>query len=116
MKKMIYWIGIVIVLAVGALLAMKQVLPICNTATFLMGLLFVWIGLMALLKVNNFWTREDSRLVEVLSSVIFLCFGGAYVVLSFFEAANQGLSVLVVSIPFIIAMTVTVAWSKWKNV
>ena len=115
MKKMIYWIGIAVVLAVGVLLAMKEVLPICNAVPFLMGLLFVWIGLMALLQVNDFWTRGDSRLVEILSAVIFMCFGAAYVVLSFFEASNEGLPVLLVSVPFIIAMTATVAYGKWKN-
>ena len=114
-KKVIYWGGLIILFAVGALVSFHQLLPIYGTVPFLMGLLFIWIGLMALLKVNQYWTREDTRLCEVLSSVVYMGFGAAYVLLSMSPRANEGLPVLIVSIPFILAMMAIVAWSQWAG-
>ena len=114
-KKVIYWCGLVILIAVGALLSFRQMLPIYSTAPFLMGLVFVWIGLMALLKVNNYWTREDTRLAEVLSSVVYVGFGAAYVLLSLSPRSREGMTVLLVSIPFILAMTGVVVWNRLRR-
>lgn len=112
MKRTIYWCGIVVLAVVGALVSFHQLLPICNPVPFVMGLLFVWIGLMAILKINNYWTKEDDRNTEVLSSVVFMGFGAAYILLSMFPQANEGMPILLVSIPFIIAMTAIVFYSN----
>lgn len=43
-KKVIYWVGYFVLMALGVVVKIKGLLPIVNTVSFLFGLMWIWGG------------------------------------------------------------------------
>lgn len=110
-KKVIYWVGYLMLMALGVVVRMKGLLPIVNTTIFLFGLMWIWVGITVLCKSNPHFAQKHARKWQIVYALSSLGLGVAWVILSMTVSSQRGLPVAMVSLPFI-ALD---AWAYSRN-
>ncbi len=110
-KKVIYWLGYLTLIVIGIVAKVKGLLPIVNTTIFLFGLMWVWVGVTVLCKINPHYAQKHARKWQIAYAVGDLGLGVSWVALSLTEFSQRGLPVALVSLPFIVLD----AWAYFRN-
>ena len=101
-KKLIYWIGYLLLAAVGLWLSAARILPICNTTIFLFGIYWLW---------NPVFAAKDPRRAQLGYAAASAGLGISWIIISFFALSNEALPMLLVSLPFVVWM----GWPRAKQ-
>ena len=64
-KKLIYWIGYLLLAAMGLWLSAARILPICNTTIFLFGIYWLWNAITLYLRWNPVFAAKDPRRAQL---------------------------------------------------
>ncbi len=110
-KKFIYWIGYLLLLAVGIWLSASKILSISNTAIFLLGLYWIWNAITLYLRWNPAFAQKYPRRAQLGFAAASAGLGIAWVAISFFALSNEALPMILVSLPFVIWM----GWLRAKQ-
>ena len=110
-KKLIYWIGYLLLLAVGVWLSASKILSICNTTIFLLGLYWLWNAITLYLGWNPAFAQKYPRRALLGFAAAFAGLGIAWIAISFFTLSNEALPMILVSLPFLIWM----GWLRAKQ-
>lgn len=103
-KKLIYWTVYGIFLAVGIVLSIFCVLPVKNTTTLLFGLMWFWMGVSLILKVNPHYAQKYERKDQLVISVTTIGLGVVWSVLSCTSLSDQAIPLILICVPFLIPM------------
>lgn len=103
-KKLIYWIGYLLLLAAGICLSASKILPICNTAIFLLGLYWLWNAITLYLHWNPAFAQKYPRRAQLGFAAASTGLGIVWIIISFFALSNEALPMILVSLPFVIWM------------
>ena len=110
-KKCIYWIGYLLLLAVGVWPSASRILPVCNTAIFLLGLYWLWNGITLYLRCNPASEQKYPRRAQLGFAAASAGLGITWIAISFFALSNEALPMILVSLPFVICM----GWLRAKQ-
>lgn len=111
-KKWIYWGVYSILMAIGIVLSVFRILPVKNAVIFFFGLMWGWMGLSLLVKVNPYEIQKYGRKGQLGVEVAAIGLGVAWVVISCTELSQQALPMIYVSAPFIIIDTLIFLCNK----
>ena len=107
-KKLIYWIGYLLLAAMGLWLSAARILPICNTTIFLFGIYWLWNAITLYLRWNPVFAAKDPRRAQLGYAAASAGLGIAWIIISFFALSNEALPMLLVSLPFVV-------WLGWLH-
>ena len=110
-KKLIYWIGYLLLAAMGLWLSATRILPICNTTIFLFGTYWLWNAITLYLRWNPVFAAKDPRRAQLGYAAASAGLGIAWIIISFFALSNEALPMLLVSLPFVVWM----GWLRAKQ-
>lgn len=101
-KKIIYWSVYIILLIGGMGLSLFEVFLLENTVIFLFGLMWIWIGISLILKVNPYFGQKYKRKYQILFSVTVIGLGIAWDIVSLMPLSKEGIPMIFVSMLFLI--------------
>ena len=110
-KERIYWIGYLLLIAIGVWLSASKILPICNTLIFLLGLYWIWNAITLYLRWNPAFAQKYPRRAQLGFAAASVGLGIAWIAISFFPLSNEALPMILVSLPFVICM----GWLRAKQ-
>lgn len=105
-KQCIYWIGYLLLLSAGIWLSAANILSVCNTLVFLLGLYWLWNSITLVLSCNPSFAQKYPRHTQFHFAVSAAGLGIVWIGISFFALSNRALPMLIVSLPFVIWMAV----------
>lgn len=106
-NHVIYWGVYALLLPGGMAVSGLRVLPVANTAVFLLGLYWLWHGLSRILRLDPYENRRYTRRADAALSLLAMGLGLAWAAIALTPYSLRGLPMAAVSLPFLIpALTV----------
>ena len=115
MKLRGYFIGCACVLVIEFFITINYYSAIEYALLFTLGGLWLWRGIASLLKMDIMYNQEFTRKRQIVIGIIDFVMGLTWLIVSFTDVSRKPITVMLISIPFIIASALAHYYKVDKN-
>ena len=115
MKLWGYFIGVACVLLIEFFIVVNHYSIMENTLLFTLGGLWLWRGIASFLKIDVLYNQEYTRKRQIVMGIVDSTMGLTWLIVSFTDASRKPITIVLISVPFIIASALVHYYKTEKN-